>query len=68
MSQCISKHTRVCVNSNITRTKVDGIIPKPSKCGVNRVKVVLNRTRPDQTVLGIGKQSYKNRMQIVFKL
>ena len=42
----ISKHTRICDNSGITRTKVGGTVCKPSKCPVNRVKVVFNRTRP----------------------
>ena len=42
----LSKHTRMCDNSSITRTKVSGTVYKPCKCPVNRVKVVFNRTRP----------------------
>ena len=42
----LSKHTRMCDNSSITRTKVGGTVCKPCKCPVNRVKVVFNRTRP----------------------
>ena len=42
----ISKHTRMCDNSSITQTKVDGTVCKPCTCPVNRVKVVFNRTRP----------------------
>ena len=42
----ISKHTQMCDNSSITRTKVGGTICKPFKCPVNRVKVVFNCTRP----------------------
>ena len=42
----ISKHTRMCDNSSITRTKIGGTVCKPCKCPVNRVKVVFNRTRP----------------------
>ena len=47
----ISKYTRICDNSSITRTKVGGTVCKPSKCQVNRVKVtacliVLGRNSP----------------------
>ena len=57
----ISKHTRMCDNSNITRTKVGGSVCKPCKCQVNRVKVVFNRTRPYNTILETLQQSYENR-------
>ena len=39
----ISKLTRMCDNSSITRTKVGGTVCKHCKCPV---KVVFNRTRP----------------------
>ena len=42
----ISKHTRMCDNSSITRTKVGGTVCKPCKCPVNQVKVVFNHIRP----------------------
>ena len=42
----ISKYTRMCDNSRITRTKVGVTVYKPCKCPVNSVKVVFNRTRP----------------------
>ena len=45
----ISKHTLMCDNTSITRTKVGGTVCKPCKCPVNRVKVVFNllgRNRP----------------------
>ena len=48
----ISKHTRMCDNSSITRTKIGGSVCKPCKCPVSQVKVVFNRTRPQHTVLG----------------
>jgi len=44
-----------------------GTICKLYKCLVNQVKVVFNRTRWYKIIIGTVKQSYKNRMQIVFK-
>ena len=67
----ISKHTRMCDNSSITRTKVGGTLCKPCKCPVNRVKVVFNRTRPLQTVLDRTRpylELYNIRMKIILQI
>jgi len=64
MSQFIS-NIHECVNSSITRTQFSGTVCKPCECRVNRVKVVFNRTRLYQTVLGTVRQSHKNRVQTV---
>ena len=54
---------RIQIVWNRTQTKVSGTVCKPCKCPVNRVKVVFNRTRLQQTVL----DRTWNRTTIVWK-